>query len=99
MEKQCISSSDSDTDSTVISNSDGSQYVENDSWILKKLLETKLAMETLSGELWSCIVLSLVQAIQRKNAEVKMEVLKRWKRQSHVNYSLVGFAFPSIDCL
>ena len=42
--------------------------------ILKKRLETKLVMETLSGELWSHIISSLVQAIQMKKAEVFMKM-------------------------
>ena len=39
IEKQCISSSDSDVDSTVISNSEGSQYVESDQWDFEETTE------------------------------------------------------------
>ena len=54
-----MSSSDSDTDYTVISNTQGSQNVKTDQWDLKEQLETKLLMETLPEELWSRIVSSL----------------------------------------
>ena len=57
--------------------------------ILKKLLATKLVMEMLSGELWSRIVLSFVQAIQRKKAEVFVKM----KTPSHDHFSSVGFDF------
>ena len=59
IEKQCISS----LDSTVISNSKGSQYVETDQWDFEETIGDKIMMETLSGELWSRIILSLMRAI------------------------------------
>ena len=47
--------------------------------ILEEWLERKLVIETLSGEMWSCNVLSLVRAIQRKKGTVllKMKTLIR----------------------
>ena len=43
IEKQCISSSDSDTDSTVISNSEGSQYVETDQCDFEEMVINKIS--------------------------------------------------------
>jgi len=60
MEKQCISSSDSDTDSTVISNSESSHCVETDQWDFGESIEGKIVIETLSGELWSRVFSSPV---------------------------------------
>ena len=42
MEKQCGSSSDSDTDSTVIRNSEGSQNVETDQWDFEETIGEKI---------------------------------------------------------
>ena len=42
IEKLCISSSDSDIDSTVINNSEGSQYVETDQWDFEETIGDKM---------------------------------------------------------
>ena len=43
LEKRCRSSSDSDTDSTVISNTDGSQHVESDQWDFEETIGDKIS--------------------------------------------------------
>ena len=77
VEKQCISSSDSDTDSTVISNCEVLNMLKLINGILNKQLETKFVMETLWRELWNRIISSLMQVNQTKMATmdvlVKME--------------------------
>ena len=43
IEKQCTSSSDSDTDSTIIRNSEGSQNVETDRWDFEGTVGDKIS--------------------------------------------------------
>ena len=43
IEKRCISRSDADTNSTIISNSEGSQYVETDLWDFEETIGDKIS--------------------------------------------------------
>ena len=55
-------------------NTDGSQNIESDQWDFEESIGNKISDGKAFGELWSCIVLSHVQAIQRKTAEVFVKI-------------------------
>jgi len=43
IQKQCISSSDSDSDSTIVTNSECSHYIETDQWEFEETIGDKIS--------------------------------------------------------
>ena len=84
----------STSDSTIMSNSEGSQYVETEQCDFEETIGDKISEETLLGGIVEPYRFEPMQAIQRNKAEVKMKALKRSKHRSPDRFSSVGFDFP-----
>ena len=91
IEKLCISSSNSNTNSTLISNSEGSQYVETDQWDFEEMVGDKISDGNAFGGIME--VYRFKPSASDSDEDGDNVSVSEYENASWMFMTLVGFVF------